>query len=66
MSIATPEEMQGLGGFLGKLVSFAPHFKGPIPPEESVQKMREVWEKASIETGFGGAFVSHYGNKEWL
>lgn len=65
-AVATPEQMQGLGGLLSKLTAYAPHFKGPIPVEESVQKMREVWEKASIETGFGGAFVSHYGNKQWL
>ena len=51
---------------MGKLVTYAPHFKGPISPEESVRHVRSVWEKASIEGGFGGAFVSHLGNKQWV
>lgn len=63
---ATPEEMEGLMGFAGKLVVYAPHFKGPISPEESVRHVRSTWEKASIEGGFGGAFVSHLGNKQWV
>ncbi|KAF6234059.1 hypothetical protein HO173_007889 [Letharia columbiana] len=55
-----------LMGFMGKLVTYAPHFKGPISPEESVRHVRSTWEKASIEGGFGGAFVSHLGNKQWV
>jgi hypothetical protein len=53
-------------GFMGALQTYAPHFKGPITPEESVRHVREVWEKASIEGGSGGAFVSHFGNKQWV
>ncbi|KAE8373965.1 hypothetical protein BDV26DRAFT_296445 [Aspergillus bertholletiae] len=63
---STPEELQGLMGFMGKLLEYAPHFKGPITPEESVRHVRSTWEKASIEGGFGGAFVSHLGNKQWV
>ncbi|KAL8725580.1 MAG: hypothetical protein Q9166_007266 [cf. Caloplaca sp. 2 TL-2023] len=63
---STPEEIQGLTGFMGKLVNYAPHFKGPISPEESVRHVRSTWEKASIEGGFGGAFISHFGNKQWV
>ncbi|GIK00981.1 hypothetical protein Aspvir_005011 [Aspergillus viridinutans] len=63
---ATPEEIQGLMGFMGKLQTYAPHFKGPITPEESVKHVREVWEKASIKDGSGGAFVSHFRNKQWV
>jgi len=60
------EELQGLMAFAGKLASYAPHFKGPITPEESVKAVRSVWEKASIENGHGGAFISHLGNKQWV
>ncbi|RYO75022.1 hypothetical protein DL764_010594 [Monosporascus ibericus] len=63
---STPEEIQGLTGFVGKLVTYAPHFKGPITPDESVRHIRSTWEKASIEDGYGGAFVSHLGNKQWV
>jgi hypothetical protein len=52
--------------FAGKLTTYAPHFKGPITPEESVKAVRLVWEKTSIEAGYGGAFVSHLGNKQWV
>ncbi|RYP12904.1 hypothetical protein DL765_007120 [Monosporascus sp. GIB2] len=63
---ATPEQIQNMMAFMGKLQTYAPHFKGPITPEESVRHMRSTWEKASIDSGYGGAFVSHYGNKQWL
>ena len=53
-------------GFMGKVATYAPDFKGPISPEESVRHVRSVWEKASIEGGFGGGFVSHLGNKQWV
>ncbi|PLN76086.1 putative short chain dehydrogenase [Aspergillus taichungensis] len=62
----TPEEAQGLASLMGNLVAYAPHFKGPITPEESVRHIRSTWEKASIEGGFGGAFISHLGNKQWV
>lgn len=65
-SDATPEETQRLMAFAGKLVSYAPHFKGPITPEESVRHVRATWEKASIEGGYAGAFISHFGNKQWV
>ncbi|KAI0425527.1 putative short chain dehydrogenase [Xylaria sp. FL1042] len=62
----TPEQMQGLMGFLGKLQTYAPHFKGPMSTEESIRHVRSVWEKASIENGDGGSYVSHLGNKQWV
>ncbi|KAK4223283.1 hypothetical protein QBC38DRAFT_487996 [Podospora fimiseda] len=62
----TPEQMNGMMGFVGKLSEYAPHFKGPITPEESVKAVRSVWEKASIEDGYGGGFISHLGNKQWV
>lgn len=52
--------------FVGKLATYAPHFKGPISTEESVRAIRSVWDKASIENGDGGTFVSHLGNKQWV
>lgn len=66
LSTATPEELAGLGGFAGKLAAYSPDFKGPITPEESVKMVRKVWENASVEAGQGGAFISHFGNKQWV
>lgn len=51
---------------MGKFKEYAPDFSGPITPEESVRSMREVWEKASVVNGDGGAFLSHHGDKKWI
>ncbi|KAE8823867.1 hypothetical protein P3342_012494 [Pyrenophora teres f. teres] len=59
------EEMKGVMGFVAKMQKYAPHFKGPITPEESVGAVRKVWENATVERD-SGAFVSHLGNKQWV
>jgi hypothetical protein len=49
-----------------KFKQYAPHFNGPSTPESAVKDVILVFEKASVENGDGGAFVSHLGNKQWL
>ncbi|KAI6086393.1 putative short chain dehydrogenase [Hypoxylon rubiginosum] len=63
---STPEQLQSLGGGLVKFADYAPNFKGPDTPEASTQAVKSVWEKASVDNGDGGAFLSHFGNKQWL
>lgn len=46
-----------------KFAAYAPDFKGPISPEESVSHIMAVIENASVERGDGGSYVSHFGNK---
>jgi len=53
-------------GFMGKLSSYAPHFKGATPVDEAIRIVRSTWERATIDSGYSGAFISHYGNKQWL
>ncbi|KAJ7665112.1 hypothetical protein DFH06DRAFT_1186668 [Mycena polygramma] len=55
------EESKMLAKSIGKI---APDFKGPISPEESVKMQLEVLNRWTIEQT--GAFVSHYGTKQWL
>lgn len=62
----TTEQMEVLGALMAKFAEYAPHFKGPITPEQSVTAMKSVIADASIEMGNGGDFLSHYGNKQWL
>lgn len=62
---ATPEQIQGLSGFMSALQVYAPHFKGPASPEVAAKAVREVWENATVEKD-GGKFLSHLGNKQWL
>lgn len=49
-----------------KFAAYAPHFKGPMAPEESVNAVLKVVDNASFEKGDGGKYLSHKGNKEWL
>ena len=51
---------------LGRFAEYAPDFTGPITPRESVGRVLSVIDKASVEGGDGGSFVSHFGNKQWL
>ncbi|KAI2630418.1 hypothetical protein GGS26DRAFT_559334 [Hypomontagnella submonticulosa] len=63
---STPEELEKLGGLMAKFTKYKPDFSGPVSPETSVRDMKAVWEKTSVENGDGGAFLSQYGNKQWL
>lgn len=49
-----------------KFAAYAPHFKGPLTPEQSITAMTSVIESASVDKGFGGEFLSHLGTKQWL
>ena len=59
------EDMQGAQAMGAAFATYAPHFTGPITPEQSVRMVDDVIDKATVET-MGGAFVSHFGNKQWL
>ncbi|KAK5174545.1 uncharacterized protein LTR77_001626 [Saxophila tyrrhenica] len=59
------EAIKGEQAMVAAFMKFAPDFKGPITPEESVNSMMEVVDKATVES-MGGAFVSHHGDKNWL
>jgi len=52
--------------FMGKITTYAPHFKGATPVQEAIPVIRSTWERISIETGYGGAFISQFGNKQWI
>jgi len=63
---ATPEHLQRMAGQFQKFQAYAPDFKGTDSPEAGVRKVVSVIERASIEGGFGGAFVSQNANRQWL
>jgi hypothetical protein len=62
----TPEKASVAGAMLAKFSSYAPDFKGPDTPPDSVRAVLSVLEKSSIQNGDGGAFVSHFGNRQWI
>jgi NAD(P)-dependent dehydrogenase (short-subunit alcohol dehydrogenase family) len=63
---ATPEQLISMRQLLEQYKRYAPHFSGPARPEDAVRDVISVWERASVENGDGGDFVSHLGNKQWL
>ncbi|KAI1169862.1 NAD(P)-binding protein [Nemania sp. FL0916] len=63
---ATPEQLQKLGGMMQAFLKYEPSFKGPVAPEVGIRKVISVMERATIEDGFGGSFVSQNGDKHWL
>ncbi|WXC59754.1 hypothetical protein SNK03_005612 [Fusarium graminearum] len=66
MSNVTEEQLKGFADMMAAFQVYAPNFTGPISPEESVQRVMSVVYKASIDSGSGGQFVSHFGTKQWL
>ncbi|KAH8667080.1 hypothetical protein BX600DRAFT_285618 [Xylariales sp. PMI_506] len=63
---ATEEQIEKLMAVGAKFVSYAPRFTGRTTPEQAVNEMMAVINRASLETGYAGAFVSQFGNKQWL
>lgn len=60
------EEERAGGEAMGKqFAEYAPDFRSAITPKQSVEMQLAVIEKATVED-FGGAFVSHFGNQQWL
>jgi NAD(P)-dependent dehydrogenase (short-subunit alcohol dehydrogenase family) len=61
----TPEEFEGVKPMLEAFTRAKPDFAGPITSQESVDMVLKLAERATVED-FGGAFVSHFGNQQWL
>ena len=62
----TEEQTKSATAMMGKFAEYAPNFTGPSTPEDSVKDVMSVINKASVQDGDGGSFVSHFGNKQWL
>ncbi|KAH8645711.1 hypothetical protein BX600DRAFT_556120 [Xylariales sp. PMI_506] len=58
--------MKSITEMVSKFSAYAPDWKGALAPSESVEMVLSVIEKASIEGGNAGDYLSHYGNKQWL
>jgi NAD(P)-dependent dehydrogenase (short-subunit alcohol dehydrogenase family) len=63
--LMSEQAIQGAQAMGAMFQEYAPDFKGPISPEQSVEMCLKVIEGATVES-YGGAFVSHFGNKQWL
>lgn len=66
LSQLSPEQLAGLQAMMESFQKYAPDFKGPITPQQSAEAVLGVIEKSSLSEGYGGAFLSHLGTKQWL
>lgn len=64
-STGAPEQLNKLGPLMQKFMKYQPNFTGPVTPEQAVLDMKAVWESTTAEKD-GGAFLSQFGNKQWL
>ncbi|KAI0790852.1 NAD(P)-binding protein [Abortiporus biennis] len=61
----TPEELENYMKMIVACKKFYPDWIGvPLTPEQSVGYMLDVFEK--VTAADSGAFLSHWGNKQWL
>jgi len=63
--VVSEENLKKVAGLAAKFAKYAPHFKGAMTIEESVQAILSVIENATIAKN-GGLMVSHLGTKQWL
>ncbi|TBU44677.1 short-chain dehydrogenases/reductase [Dichomitus squalens] len=61
----TPEELAAFQDTVQKFLKHSPQWDGvPLTPEQSVTYMRQVIDKVGPKDS--GAFLSQFGNKQWL
>ncbi|KAF2425547.1 NAD(P)-binding protein [Tothia fuscella] len=60
----TPKQQTAVGYLMEKSKDYAPDFKDADSPPDAVKAVLSVVKKSSIDNGDGGAFLSHYGNKQ--
>ena len=64
-SVVTNAEKEKLQGMFGRMMQRYPKWKGPIAPEESVERILKVVKESKVEQS--GQFLSYCGNTtEWL
>ncbi|RDW83800.1 uncharacterized protein DSM5745_04126 [Aspergillus mulundensis] len=54
----TEEQKAGVASMVAQFATYAPAWKGPITPEESVGLLRGVIERAHVDRGYAGAFLN--------
>lgn len=61
----TEKQMNNLMAMGGAFQKYQPNFTGPVQPSEAVMDMLKALHNATVEKD-AGAFVSHFGNQQWL
>ena len=57
--IETEEDGKLAVAMFGKFKEYSPTFQGPTKPEDSVKSVLALVNKATVDGGYAGIFVSH-------
>lgn len=63
---ATEEEGKLATAMFGKFKEYSPTFAGPTPVDESAKSVLALMNKATVDAGYGGVFISHTEKKPYL
>lgn len=50
----------------GKFKQYSPTFEGPMKPEDSARSVLALVNKATVDGGYAGVFLSHTESKPYL
>jgi hypothetical protein len=64
--IATEEEEQRAMAMFQKFKDYSPTFQRPMKPEDSVKSVLALMNKATVNGGYAGIFISHTEGKLYL
>lgn len=64
--IVEGENLNKAMSLVGKLVKYQPEFKGPSKVEDATSDVLKTVENSELASGLAGAFISHFGNKQWV
>ncbi|KAL7904442.1 hypothetical protein GGI35DRAFT_472385 [Trichoderma velutinum] len=66
LQIATEEEGQRALAMFQKFKDYSPNFQGPMKPEDSVKSILTLVNKATVDSGYAGVFISHKEEKPYI
>lgn len=64
--IETEEEGELAMAMFGKFKEYSPTFQGPTKPEDTVKSVLALVNKATVDSGYAGVFISHTEGKPYL
>lgn len=64
--IETEEEGKAAMVMFGKFKEYSPTFQGPAKTEDAVKSVLALVNKATVDGGYAGVFISHTEKKPYL
>ncbi len=62
----TEQEAQLAMAMFAKFKAYSPTFQGPAKPEDSAKSVLALVDKATVDGGYAGVFLSHTESKPYL